>query len=356
MRFAFILLLFLKINTCVSQGNITFLKFQVFDDSTNFDCSKPIQLSYKPQHIGISFVDKNDSVSAEYAIKLKGSENVNWIKISHQNFMSYANLFGGKYEFFVKNLRNNSQNSLKFEIKAAFWQSWWFVPAIFLYVFLVIGIIFYLFLMYRFRQKMRLLRVQDKIARDLHDDVGSTLSSIAILTQVAQNQLGNSPEKTKSLLVQIAENAQEMLENMSDIVWTNKTLNDNFEQLVVRMQEFTAKMLEPKGIEYDFAADESLNEIKWNAQKYYDFYMIFKEAINNAAKYSEANRLIISVLREKNKLILQIEDNGKGFDQTKKKTGNGIANMKKRAEQLRGNFVIESAMGKGTKIIVRVLV
>lgn len=354
MRFVLTLLLSCVYTICLSQKNITFLRFQVFDDSTVYDCTKPIELDFKPQHIGISFVDKSDSLQAQYAIQLKGSDNVEWIKIGHQNFMSYANLYGGEYEFLVKNTRNNAQNSLKFKIKPAFWQSWWFVPSIFLYVLTVLGIIIYLFLMYRFRQKMRTQRVQDKIARDLHDDVGSTLSSIAILTQVAKNQLQNSPEKTQNLLNQISENAQEMLENMSDIVWTNKTLNDNFEQLIIRMQEFTAKMLEPKNIDYQFNADNALKTIKWSSQKYYDFYMIFKEAINNAAKYSEAKILTINLLKEESALTLTIKDDGKGFDQEHQKLGNGILNMKKRAEQLKGIFEIESNIGHGTKIEVKI--
>lgn len=354
MRLVFIFLILCFSNLSYSQKKITFLRFQVFDDSTVYDCTKPIELAFKPQHIGISFVDKSDSLEAKYIIQLKGSDNVEWIKIGQQNFMSYSNLFGGEYEFSVKNLKNNAQNSLKFKIKPAFWQSWWFVPSIFLYIITVLGIIIYLFLMYRFRQKMRTQRVQDKIARDLHDDVGSTLSSIAILTQVAKNQLNNSPEKTQILLNQISENAQEMLENMSDIVWTNKTLNDNFEQLIIRMQEFAAKMLEPKNIEYEFSFDESLKEIKWTAQKYYDFYMIFKEAINNIAKYSEANTLKINIVKEQNILILSIKDDGKGFDLNQQKLGNGILNMKKRAEQLKGIFEIASAIGNGTKIEVKI--
>jgi nitrate/nitrite-specific signal transduction histidine kinase len=345
----FVALFLLNISS-FSQKNIQFTRFQVYDDSTIFDCTKPIELDFKPQHIGISFIDKSDSTNAQFAIKLKGSDNVNWIKIGSQNFMSYSNLFGGEYEFIVKNLRNNQENSLKFKIKPAFWQAWWFIPSIFLYVLAVLGIIIYLFLQYKFRQKLRTQRIQDKIARDLHDDVGSTLSSIAILTQVAQNQLISSPEKAKNILNQISENAQETLDNMSDIVWTNKTLNDDFEQLKIRMQEFLAKLLEPKGIEYSFEVDETIEKPKWNSQKYYDFYMIFKEAVNNAVKYSEANKLIISILKESYSVKMQIEDNGKGFDLNQKKSGNGLINMKKRAENLKGKFEIKSEIGTGTKV------
>jgi signal transduction histidine kinase len=164
----------------------------------------------------------------------------------------------------------------------------------------------------------------------------------------------NSDDKAQILLNQIGENAQEMLENMSDIVWTNKTLNDNFEQLIIRMQEFTAKMLEPKNIDYQFYVDDTLKTIRWNSQKYYDFYMIFKEAVNNGAKYSEAKTLTISLLKEQNALTLAIKDDGKGFDPQQQKMGNGILNMKKRAEQLKGIFSIISEVGQGTEIEVKI--
>lgn len=350
MRFAVFIYFILSVNICYAQQKIQFLKFEVFDDSTAYDCSKPIVLDFKPQHLGISFIDKTDSLSAKYAIKLRGSDNIEWIKIGNRGFMSYANLYGGEYEFLVKNLQNNAQNSLKFKIKPAFWQSWWFIPSIFLYIISVLGIIIYLFLMYRFRQRMRTQKIQNKISRDLHDDVGSTLSSIAILTQAAKNQLFASPQKTEKLLQQIGQNAQETLENMSDIVWTNKTLNDNFEQLCIRMQEYLGKNLEPKNIEYTFRFDDDLKTIQWNSAKYYDFYMVFKEAINNSMKYSESNLLNISILKEKNKLILKIIDNGKGFSLNNKMTGNGLINMKKRAENWKGSMAIHSAIGEGTII------
>ncbi|MFN3847859.1 MAG: histidine kinase [Spirosomataceae bacterium] len=351
MRLAFFLYILIKLNFCFSQQNIQFTRFRVFDDSTEFDCSKPISLSFKPQHIGINFIDKSDTLNPQFVIKLEGSDNVNWIKIGNQGFMSYANLFGGNYELFVKNLRNNTQNSLKFSIKPAFWQSWWFIPFLFVYVVSVLGIIFYLFLQYKFRQKLRTQRIQDKIARDLHDDVGSTLSSIAILTQVAKNQLIDAPDKAKMLLNQISENAQEMLENMSDIVWTNKMLNDDFEQLSIRMQEFTAKLLEPKGIDYQFEIDKNLN-VKWTSQRFYDFYMIFKESLNNAVKYSECNRLVINILKEDSSLKMIIQDDGKGFDLNEKISGNGIQNMHKRAESLKGKLEVKSEVGAGTCIVL----
>lgn len=352
MKFHIFICLLLSYITGFSQANIQITRFQVFDDSSVYDCSKPIVLDYKPQHIGISFSDSSEKKTPNFVIKLEGSDNINWISVGSEGFMSYSNLYGGNYVFHVKNQNTNAQTTIEFKIKAAFWQKWWFIPSIMVYIFTVIGLIFYLFFLYRFRQKMKTHKVQDKIARDLHDDVGSTLSSIAILTQAAQNNLEKAPEKTKKLLSQISENAQETLDNMSDIVWTNKTLNDNFEQLKVRMNEFLGKVLEPKDIDYELVTSESLENIQWASHKYYDFYMIFKEAINNAAKYSQARQVSVIITRAEQRIELQIMDDGVGFDLETKGKGNGIVNMTKRASLLNGKLTINSTKNEGTTIML----
>jgi signal transduction histidine kinase len=352
MKSRILICVFMSITSCYGQSTIHFTKFQIFDDSSFFDCNKPIVLDYKPQHIGISFLDSSEKTLPNFEIKLEGSDNIAWIPIGSQGFMSYSNLYGGKYVFTVKNKNNNAEKSLEFTIKAAFWQKWWFIPSIMLYIFTVIGLVFYLFFLYRFRQKMKTMKVQDKIARDLHDDVGSTLSSIAILTQAAKNNLEKAPEKTKKLLVQISENAQETLDNMSDIVWTNKTLNDNFEQLTVRMNEFLGKVLEPKDIDYQLTTSQKLGNLEWTSQKYYDFYMIFKEAINNAAKYSKASHVTVSANNEERNLVLEIIDDGVGFDASLKGNGNGILNMTKRATLIKAKIDIISVKNQGTSVVL----
>lgn len=352
MKSRILICVFLSISSCYGQSSIHFTKFQIFDDSSFFDCHKPIVLDYKPQHIGISFMDSSESTLPNFEIKLEGSDNISWIPIGSQGFMSYSNLYGGKYVFTVKNKNNNTEKSLEFTIKAAFWQKWWFIPSIMLYIFTVIGLVFYLFFLYRFRQKMKTMKVQDKIARDLHDDVGSTLSSIAILTQAAKNNLEKAPEKTKKLLGQISENAQETLDNMSDIVWTNKTLNDNFEQLTVRMNEFLGKVLESKDIDYQLTISPNLGSLEWNSQKYYDFYMIFKEAINNAAKYSKASHVTVSITNQDRCLVLEIIDDGVGFDVSLKGNGNGILNMTKRAALINAKIDVMSVKNQGTTVVL----
>lgn len=196
-------------------------------------------------------------------------------------------------------------------------------------------------------------RTRSRIARDLHDDVGSTLSSINILSQVAQNQFDKQPDSVRDLLRRINQNAQRMMDTMGDIVWTTKPDNDNLGSLVVRMKEFGAEVLEAKDIQFIFRVEPTLETLKLPAGRYYDVYLIFKEALNNAAKYAEASEMKIELSQQKECLQMTITDNGQGFDASKTK-GNGLKNIQKRAENLKGSLQILSIINEGTQIILTV--
>lgn len=194
-------------------------------------------------------------------------------------------------------------------------------------------------------------QVRTRIARDLHDDIGSTLSSIAILSQVAR-QHSQKSHNPSEILEKISNSAQKMMDSMHDIVWTTQPSNDSLNSVTVRMREFAAEVLEAKNILYQIQVDEPLLALKLPTKHHYDFYMIFKEAINNAAKYSEATQVQVQVNRENGELRLHIRDNGKGFEQNSVKSGNGLKNMQKRAAQLDGKLHIYSRPGEGTLIQV----
>ena len=140
--------------------------------------------------------------------------------------------------------------------------------------------------------------VRNNIARDLHDDIGSTLSSINIMSQLAIQEnarLSNGQENAGTHLKKIANHSASMMEKMSDIVWSINPKNDSIEQVVIKMKEFAAEMLEPKNIDYSFEIEDSIMALKLDVQKRKNIFLIFKEAINNAAKYSEGNKLTASL-------------------------------------------------------------
>jgi len=199
---------------------------------------------------------------------------------------------------------------------------------------------------YRTKQLLKLQTLRNRIASDLHDDIGSTLTSISIFSELAKAQ---SKEVIPSL-ENIGESSRKMLESMADIVWTINPENDNFEKIIWRMRSFAYEILRAKNIDFEFSADDTVARLKVPMQVRKNLYLIFKEAINNLVKYAGADRAFFSIHGTKNSLTMLIRDNGKGFDVNQPSDGNGLKNMKKRAEEIGATLLIESGKGQGTTI------
>jgi signal transduction histidine kinase len=190
--------------------------------------------------------------------------------------------------------------------------------------------------------------IRSKVARDLHDDMGSTLSSISIMSKVALER--NDPELSETYLKTIGENTSLMQERLSDMVWAINPKNDTMERVIARMKEFAAEILEPLDIQYAFIETGDLNLTKMDINTRKDFYLIFKEALNNAAKYSGCNRITVHLTHLPDGLLLKIEDDGRGFDPSQPATGNGLSNIRHRARNIRAELRIESDPGQGSVI------
>jgi two-component system sensor histidine kinase UhpB len=206
----------------------------------------------------------------------------------------------------------------------------------------------------KLEQQNQLLSVRNNIAKDLHDEIGSTLTSINILSEVSQNNLQKDQQKAFSFLQKIKEQSSQMQQGMSDIVWTIKPDNDKLENMLVRMREYASHTLEPKNIEAIFLTEEPVLSQSLNMHQRRDFFLIFKEAINNAAKYSQANKVEITISKERDQLQLRISDNGIGFNSSKETSSNGLKNMTARADALKGSVLIQSEPGKGTTVLAKV--
>ena len=227
---------------------------------------------------------------------------------------------------------------------------------IFLAMLLLIG--FLVINRYRVVQRARRLidmeRMRNNIARDLHDDIGSTLTSINILSKVALQQQVNGDTMMGANMQKIKDRSSAIMESMGDIVWAINPQNDTIEQMIFRMKEFTAEILEPLNINYTFKEDGNFSNIKLDIKKRKDFYLLFKEAVNNAAKYSNCNNLQVQVEQDAHFLHLTVTDDGTGFNEQVVKSGNGLINMRERAASMEGKIRIDSVIGKGTCIIIDV--
>lgn len=201
--------------------------------------------------------------------------------------------------------------------------------------------------MNQIKRQNEMEQIRNSIARDLHDDIGSTLSTINIMSNLAMQEKSNG---NNTHLSRIAEQSSRMMENMTDIVWSINPVNDSLEKVAVKMKVFANEILEPKNIAYRFSGEESLSGLALDAEKRKNLFLIFKEAINNAAKYSRATEIGITLKKNEGKLRMIITDNGIGFNDETVKRGNGLKNMESRAANLSANFKVSSASGSGTHI------
>ncbi len=193
------------------------------------------------------------------------------------------------------------------------------------------------------RQK-QLQHMRNSIADDLHDDIGSTLSSISIMSELAKEK---SPDAIP-LLQSIEENTLMIQENMSDIVWAVNPKNDRFGNVLQRMNQFASDILEAKNIELDFANDNSVISSRLSMGQRKNFYLFFKEVINNAAKYSDAKKVFVRISQKDNHIVMTIRDDGKGFDADTVFNGNGMTTIRKRGTELNASYKITSQVNEGT--------
>ena len=201
------------------------------------------------------------------------------------------------------------------------------------------------------QKEQKLQMIRDEIARDLHDDIGASLSNINILNELARRNALN-PEKAEEYLSKAGEDIQSISESLSDIVWNINPRYDNPENLFIRMRRYAADMMDGKNINYEINFPASGDVIQMSMEQRRDFYLIFKEAVNNLVKYSEASHAVINIEQRPDSIYMSVKDNGKGFDANIVKEGNGLTNMQKRALDMKGELIISATPGKGTEVIL----
>lgn len=215
---------------------------------------------------------------------------------------------------------------------------------------------YFLFNRYQLKRKIQqqeaLLAVRENIAKDLHDEIGSTLTSIKILSEVSGKNLHKDQEKTSGFIQKITEQSSAAQQGISDIVWAVNPENDKLETMVIRMREYVAQTLESKNISTSISIDERILSNTLDMKQRRDFFLIYREAVNNIAKYAEATSVSVDIIKKDNHLQLAITDNGKGFDTGSITSSNGLRNMQSRAAALKGSLQINSMPGNGTSVVL----
>ncbi|WP_149241727.1 sensor histidine kinase [Dyadobacter sp. 32] len=306
--------------------------------------------SFRIDFAAISFVHR-ERISYEY--KMQGLDT-GWVALPAGGQVSYNFLPDGHYRFTVraKNEQGNyspAVTGLDIRIKPPFWKTIWF----FLLVALVTGALLFYLHRLRLQKLLHIEKVRNRLARDLHDDMGSTLSTINILSNIALQQKSLDVDKSRQYLNTISQSTHQMMEAMDDIVWSINPVNDSIAKIVARMKETAGAILEPKQIDYRFETDPLVLELHLSMESRREIFLIFKEALNNIVKYAGCSMVVVKLQKKGSELMLTIGDDGLGFkipEPGSAVRGNGLKNMQMRAGNVNGKLSVVSEPGKGTTI------
>jgi signal transduction histidine kinase len=294
--------------------------------------------------------------SLRYQYLLEGSGQ-DWSAPTDQRTVN-LNLAPGSYRLLVRAISSDGAISpepaaVSFSILPPVWQRWWFLTL----AVAAVGAAVYLVDRYRVARLLELERVRTRIATDLHDDIGASLSRMAILSEVVKQQTRQSHQESAGLLTEIADSARGLVDSMSDIVWSIDPRKDDLANVVSRIRQFASDIFEAEGIDWRFEVPEDIAKTKLPPDERRHIFLIFKEAINNIARHAGARTVRMCISLTHRKLEAEIGDDGRGFaaeslDEAAKKSrgGNGLKNMRARAAELGGRLDIDSAAGGGTRL------
>jgi len=282
--------------------------------------------------------------------------------------VSYNKLPPGTYVFHVKGVNHNGivndiGDRLTVIIHPPFWKTGWFVTLASLALFTVFALVVRYVSQRNLKEKLwRLEKEQavekerNRISQDMHDDLGSGLTKIAILSEVVKKQI-NDPAKARQQLENISESSRELVDNLQDIIWVLNPKNDTLESLAAYIREYASKFFEPFGIEMQFIYPDEFPDIKLSEETRRNIFLALKESFNNIGKHAWCNKVKVCINATKDGIDITVLDDGRGFDaRNVRQFGNGLANIQHRIEQIGGKYEIISEKGAGTKTKIEILI
>jgi signal transduction histidine kinase len=293
-------------------------------------------------------------VNRRYQYRLEGADG-EWSEPTATRTIFYSNLAPGRYRFTVRAVDADHQVSavpaaVSFQILPPIWQRWWFVSA----GLLTVGVGAHALHRHRLRRLLELERVRTRIATDLHDDIGSGLSQIAILSEVVRQRVGGHEESVREPLSQITGASSELMDTMSDIVWAIDPRKDHLSDLTQRMRRFSSDIFTARHIAFEFHAPDAARDIELGADVRRQVFLIFKESVNNIVRHSSCTSATVTFSASREHISLRITDNGTGFDTERQGEGHGLSSMRKRTQELGGTLQLVSKHAEGTIVTLHV--
>jgi ligand-binding sensor domain-containing protein len=275
-----------------------------------------------------------------------------WSTPIESRSVHYGALAPGQYRFAVRAINSEGEASpvpatVEFRVAPPLWHRAWFQG---MFIALTMSTAFWVHRA-RVARLLAIERVRTRIATDLHDDIGSSLSQIAILSEVAHQRAGGS--KAGEPIERIGALSRELLDSIGDIVWAIQPHKDHLSDLKQRMRRFAADVLSARNVEMHWSVSDSGRDLELDPELRRQVYLIFKESINNIVRHSQATEARIALRVVDRHLALEVSDNGCGIESGGHDDGNGLASMKLRAARLGGELQVRSSAGQGTTVLLR---
>jgi signal transduction histidine kinase/ligand-binding sensor domain-containing protein len=315
---------------------------------------QPSQNQFQVEFVG--FNDESEE-SLHYTYKLEGGET-DWQGPGRDHEANYPGLGPGHYRFLVKAVNSEGQESttpaeVEFVILPPVWGRWWFQTLA------LASLASLVFAAHRYRvaQAVQIERMRNNIATDLHDDIGASLSQIAILSEVARSDAHMGQSGPNERLERVAALARELVDSMSDVVWSIRAQPEGVDSLIRRMREFANDLLESQAIAFELRAPGPDTHIQLGLEARRQLLLIFKECLHNAARHSGCTAVEAELAVEGREILLRVHDNGRGLSDTggspKSNGGTGIPSMRRRAKSLGGSMQWTSGPAGGCTVEVR---
>jgi two-component sensor histidine kinase len=320
--------------------------------------SDNIELSAGENTITIDYtaVSFKNTGALRFQYKLEPLEE-QWHSAATGRSVTYANVSPGTYNFRVRvvnqqGVPSDISSALPFSIASPIWFRWWFIVlVVFIAAVIIISVE-----QFRVRRLLEIEKIRSRIAADLHDDIGSGLTRIALLSEMIQRQTISHREPVEpeysvpSLTEKVGAISRELVDAMTDVVWSIDPKNSSMKKLIQRVQTFAVEVCEAKEIDLSFTVDDAVEHLKVESDSIRAVLLVAKEALTNVVRHSKANKVTVSMHTEQLDLIVVIKDNGIGFDMNELTRMNGLTNMKIRVEKIGGNCSILSAKGSGSSV------
>ncbi len=334
---------------------IVLTDFKVFEKPFPLDSSvttkKVINLSHDQNFISFAYaaLDYSNPVDNLYAYTMEGFDN-QWIEVGTRRYATYTNLNPGSYVFRVKasnsdGVWNDTGTAISLVVRPPYWQTWWFRILV---VLVAVGIIALLYNR-RIAQLLAIERMRVRIASDLHDDIGSSLGSIALLSDMVRTK-STLGETESQQLREISKSARHTAEALRDIVWVINPEHDKIDNLVLRMRDAANSMIRSDKVNFYCQSAKMAHVVDMDFRR--NILLIYKEILHNIIKHARAKTIDISIDETDSQFHLTIRDDGVGFDPSQPGPGHGMKTLTTRAGRLGGSVHIESARGKGTTVVV----